>query len=349
MKNYFRLYANCIPVKGYKRSLIYDLQFTEVFEIPNILYQILIDAEKLSIAKLESKYSTNKSGIRAYFKMLADHNVGFYTNEISVFPKLNLEWDYPATITNSILEISKITIGCIKEIILKLDTFGCEAIEIRSYHYLSIKKILTIINSTSDTSIRSIYLVLKYYNKINLDSYTKLIEDNPRICSILFHSSDKELNNIDKISIITNKINSNACCGVISQSNFSNNIKHFTEAQKHNSCLNHKISIDVNGNIKNCPSMQKSYGNIKDTTLTQALNKKGFKDNWYIHKDQIEVCKDCEFRYMCTDCRAYLDKPKNKFSKPLKCGYNPYTTEWQDWSTNPLKQKSIKHYQITLN
>ena len=96
---------------------------------------------------------------------------------------------------------------------------------------------------------------------------------------------------------MANKIPNNTLCGKISQANFSINIKHFTEAQKHNSCLNHKISIDVNGNIKNCPSMQKSYGNINDTTLTQALNKKGFKDNWYITKDQIEVCKDCEFRY----------------------------------------------------
>jgi radical SAM protein with 4Fe4S-binding SPASM domain len=62
--------------------------------------------------------------------------------------------------------------------------------------------------------------------------------------------------------------------------------------------------------------MQKSYGNIKYTTLTEALNKKGFKDNWHIHKDQIEVCKDCEFRYMCTDCRAYIEQPNDKFSNP---------------------------------
>jgi hypothetical protein len=32
------------------------------------------------------------------------------------------------------------------------------------------------------------------------------------------------------------------------------------------------------------------------------------------------------------------------YSKPLECGYNPYTCEWEEWSTNPLKQKAIEHY-----
>lgn len=95
--------------------------------------------------------------------------------------------------------------------------------------------------------------------------------------------------------------------------------------------------------------MPESYGNIKDTTLEEALNKPGFKKYWNVTKDMIEVCKDCEFRYVCTDCRAYterttFDKKEIDLSKPLKCGYNPYTNEWAEWSTNPLKQKAIEYY-----
>ena len=100
-------------------------------------------------------------------------------------------------------------------------------------------------------------------------------------------------------------------------------------SQKHNTCLNRKISIDVNGEIKNCPSMIKSYGNIKDATLTKAMEKSGFKDVWFIHKNQIEVCKDCEFRHICTDCRAYLKNPENIYSQPEKCNYNPYIAKWK--------------------
>jgi hypothetical protein len=80
--------------------------------------------------------------------------------------------------------------------------------------------------------------------------------------------------------------------------------------------------------------MQKSYGNIKDTTLKEALEKPGFKDLWFIHKDQIDVCQDCEFRYICTDCRAFIKDSNNIYSQPAKCGYNPYIAKWQnqeDW------------------
>jgi SPASM domain peptide maturase of grasp-with-spasm system len=110
------------------------------------------------------------------------------------------------------------------------------------------------------------------------------------------------------------------------------------------SCLNREISIDADGNIKNCPSMKESFGNIRDTTLAEAIEKPGFKKYWDINKDKIHVCKDCEFRYICTDCRAYVEDTEDILSKPLKCGYNPYTGEWSEWSTNPPKQKAIDFY-----
>jgi SPASM domain peptide maturase of grasp-with-spasm system len=94
--------------------------------------------------------------------------------------------------------------------------------------------------------------------------------------------------------------------------------------------------------------MPQSFGNIKDTTLEEALNHPDFKKYWNVTKDMIQVCKDCEFRHICTDCRAYTERTYFErdidLSKPLKCGYNPYTNEWAEWSTNPLKQKAIEFY-----
>jgi hypothetical protein len=36
-----------------------------------------------------------------------------------------------------------------------------------------------------------------------------------------------------------------------------------------------------------------------------------------------------KFRYVCLDCRAYLSRPEDRYSKPAKCGYDPYTTQWR--------------------
>ena len=95
--------------------------------------------------------------------------------------------------------------------------------------------------------------------------------------------------------------------------------------------------------------MPESFGNIKTTSLEKALEHSHFKKYWNLTKDSIETCKDCEFRNICTDCRAYternyMNKEGLDISKPLKCGYDPYTGKWEEWSKNPLKQKAIQYY-----
>ena len=102
-----------------------------------------------------------------------------------------------------------------------------------------------------------------------------------------------------------------------------------TAIPQHNSCLNRKVSIDAAGEIKNCPSFGGSFGNAREVSLHGAVARRDFRELWSVHKDQIEVCKDCEFRYVCTDCRAYLSDETNRLSKPAKCRYDPYTAEWR--------------------
>ena len=82
-------------------------------------------------------------------------------------------------------------------------------------------------------------------------------------------------------------------------------------------------------------------------TLKEALEKSGFKDLWSIRKDDVEVCKDCEFRHVCLDCRAFRESPEHIYSKPLKCGYSPYTCKWEVWSESSLKQKAIQYYGLS--
>ncbi|MNR02411.1 hypothetical protein D3C85_1182610 [compost metagenome] len=90
--------------------------------------------------------------------------------------------------------------------------------------------------------------------------------------------------------------------------------------------------------------MPESFGHIGDTRLADVLANPEFKKNWLLNKDSITVCKDCEFRHVCTDCRAYVEQPQDRYSKPLKCGYDPYANVWEDWATSPLKQEAIAYY-----
>ena len=70
------------------------------------------------------------------------------------------------------------------------------------------------------------------------------------------------------------------------------------------------------------------FGGIDSMDINAVLKNKKFNSVWAINKDKIDVCKDCEFRYICVDCRAFLKDPSNELSKPLKCNYDPYHGQW---------------------
>ena len=45
--------------------------------------------------------------------------------------------------------------------------------------------------------------------------------------------------------------------------------------------------------------------------------------------DNIEICKDCEFRYLCFNCPEYnYIKTNDLYKKNPSCSYNPYSGKW---------------------
>ena len=329
MKN-LKLFANCIPTKGFRISIMTDLQFGKIIPIPNSLLYLLKKYDGLSLKEILLDQPTKyHDTIKEYYQFLLEKGLVFACdrNEIEFFPELPLDWDFPAQITNAVVEYKS---SLFSKIVRQLDNLNCKAVNviIENSDYNKIKSILDILQKTS------IYRFELHINKIDystLDELIDLFNKYNRIQNVFIFNSAKSQVIIQKsynIYIMREKY-SHSSCGNISHHNFSINIPFFTEAQKHNTCLNRKISVDVNGDIKNCPSMKKSYGNIKNTNLKEAIEKPGFKDLWYINKDKIDVCKDCEFRYMCTDCRAFIKDPDNIYSQPAKCNYNPYIAKWK--------------------
>lgn len=348
-KKYFKVFANCIPVKGAKRSIICDLTRACIHVIPNDMYDILTSSEP-NIQEIYKYYGIdNKNTIDEYFDFLFLNEYIFLCtkSEMSLFPNISLRWESPSIVTNAIIDFDDKSQYEFKNIFDELEDMQCQDLYIRIFYSAEINFLENILEFLNGNSMKSIVLIVKYNENINYDDYTSLCKKYLKIENLVVFSCpnqcliSKKDNKYASISFTVNNIHNHSHCGIIHPSYFSVNIQTFTESQKHNTCLNRKISIDVNGEIKNCPSMAKSYGNIKDTTLREALEKEGFKDMWYIHKDQIEVCKDCEFRHICTDCRAYIQDPTNIYSKPAKCSYDPYTATWgeENPTNNPLYGK----------
>ncbi len=334
-KDYFLLFANCIPVKGAKRSIICDLQLNRYRFVPNLLFEIINNNRNKTLEQIKSKYDgDNVEGIDLFFNLLVKENWGFYTDTPNLFPPLDLTWDSPLKVSNCIIDINDKSKFNVLSVIKQLIEINCEALQIRVFNETNIELLKKISDIISESSILCLEIIIRYSKSINPKDLLQLVSFNPRIRQItVFNSPQKKiisntLLNLGFISYVEDSVSDASHCGVVNNYYFDTNIQLFTESQKHNNCLNKKISIDTNGDIKNCPSMTTSFGNVQNTTLQEALNKKEFYKYWNINKDQIKVCKDCEFRYICTDCRAYTQNPSDIYSKPAKCSYNPYEATW---------------------
>ncbi|WP_262696837.1 grasp-with-spasm system SPASM domain peptide maturase [Chryseobacterium sp. 3008163] len=267
------------------------------------------------------------------------------------FPPLSYEYKNPSSISNLFAEI--IDISVLQKIKQSIEKLQIQHLIIHFDKNLSLEDVIGIDRIFEKSILQGIEIYSHYHKAINSTFINDLNLKTARIYNLVFYNCNEapfqvEDNYRFDLTFTNQSIKMNSC-GKVDFKYFNTNLPKILEAINHNSCLHKKISIDSEGNIRNCPSMPQSFGNIKETTLETALNHKDFKKYWNLTKDKIEVCKDCEFRYICTDCRAYTertheDKEGLDISKPLKCGYDPYTGEWEEWSINPLKEKAIKYY-----
>jgi len=342
-------------VKGIERSGIYDLQRKKVFLIPNTLYDLFGEnSGAFHVPDIQAKAEeSSRQVLIEYIDFLKKNELAFYCTEqeLAHFPPLNDQYLFPAHISNCILDAKGRPAYLNEAFLLQLEQLCCNHIQLRLFGSVSLDTVKDIVVYLSRSQIRSIELVCPCPEGDNFETDIRdIITVFRKIRSLILYNAPRSCL-LKKDDLTTGSIYlsamrdiNNLHCGIIQPEQFAVNIPHYTESLRHNTCLNRKVAIDIDGNIKNCPGMKESFGNISDTTLPEAVSKPGFKKYWNIKKDDIVKCSDCEFRHICTDCRAYLENPDDIYSAPLKCGYNPYTCTWEEWSENPLKQKAIDYY-----
>lgn len=91
-------------------------------------------------------------------------------------------------------------------------------------------------------------------------------------------------------------------------------------------CFSHEVYVSAKLEVYPCVMERRlSYGNLTQRRLKDLIEHP-FR---MLTKDEIEGCKDCEYRYACFDCRPDSNG-KGLYQKPWNCSYNPATGEWAD-------------------
>ncbi len=331
--NYFKLFACCVPVKGAKQSILCDIQRDQYIVLPTILYYILTTLNNKKVCNIKSYFNNeHDKELDEYFQLLLENDYGFFTSNIDGFPAINLkDFHTYSAITNAIIDYDDHSNHDLKDIIFQLSNLYCEALELRFFSEVKADFFSNLLLNIKDSSLRSVEITIPYNKIFDKQSLLELQVLNPRIKKFIVYSAPfNEIVDTQEAIIYysTELIDSENCCGIVSPLYFTVKTELFVEAHSFNSCLNRKVGINTKGEIKNCPSMSNSYGNVKYNDIATITQTSEFQEVWKVNKDLIQICSDCEFRYICQDCRAYLKDSNNKLSKPLKCSYDPYEAKW---------------------
>lgn len=338
------LHADCVPVRGAHTSAIYDLNRLRIATFPTAYFDVI---RAIDGAYADDPYAPgddpHADKIASLVRYLLENEMAAFQSEPARFPPIDTGWDVPGQLQNAIIDIGN-HLHDFEGLFAQLDELGCQFVQIRAYACLpTLEDIAGIARAARHKSLRGIELFLHHDPRFDADALRQLVRDHLIIARLVFHSAPEDValevafggDTTDGVAetrrvhfTCVQLISSDDCGRITAAAIQPPTVEMFNELRQFNGCLNGKISIDVNGQIRNCPSMSTSFGDAATRPLRDVVSDAAFREVWDIGKDRIDICRDCELRYACTDCRAFLQRSDDLYSKPAKCGYDPYTGKW---------------------
>ncbi len=229
---YFRLFADCIPVKGAKRSAIYDLTRNELVFFPSTYVEVLdflLSEKKLHVLLSELECAEEIQFVTEFIAYLDQQELVHLTETPELFPQLPEKWDIPATIQNAIIDVDHV-FHDFNKIFSQLNQLGCLFVQIRDFSgKFPLENWDDLLRLACHQSFESIELLLKHSQEVPDSSYIQLVENHPILSSLTLHSATEErrlmvdfgceetaASYIKKnIPLFTQKIDSHVHCGVL--------------------------------------------------------------------------------------------------------------------------------------
>lgn len=349
-----KLHADCVPVRGAHTSAVYDLNRLRIATFPAAYFEVIgaIDGVYADdpYAPSDDHQTRNVASLVRY---LLENEMAAFQLEPARFPPIDAGWDVPGRVQNAIVDIGD-HLHDFEDLFAQLDELGCQFVQIRAYTCLpTLENIAGIARAARHKSLRGIELFLRHDPRFDADALRQLVRDHLIVARLVFHSAPEDATlevafggdavdgvaEIRRVHFTRVRLTSSDDCGRITAATIQPpTVEMFNELRRFNGCLNGKISIDTDGQIRNCPSMVASFGDARTRPLREVVTDAAFRGVWDIAKDQIDICRDCELRYACTDCRAFVQRSDDLYSKPSKCGYDPYTGKWDLRVDDPAAQ-----------
>lgn len=298
--NYLLLFSFCKIIKGKEKSIICDFQKEKIKFIPNEMAIVIEMLKNQPFNLVRNHFIDDIDVFNSYIKFLSDEGFVFYNDNIENFIDIENYWTSPEIINNAIIEYNFNNYN-LKEVLIQLDDLLTKFIEFRFTIFSedNIFEFEEVLKYCTKSVLRSIRIYMPFITKDLSQKIIELIKNYPIADCVVFYNSkfNKLVEKNDRqtffiIQTIEEITNSN-----IDNKFLVNNIDFFHECQKFNPYYNKKVSINFNGDIKNCIKNKAVFGNLKINSIKHVIMTSEFQEFWHITHDQIIDIQNSELRY----------------------------------------------------
>jgi SPASM domain peptide maturase of grasp-with-spasm system len=359
-EKYLLVFPDCVPVKGSRVSALYDLTRKSISTFPSEYFPLFESFRTKRLGEILCEFSPeDRASVLDLLEFLLSNEYATMVDGFDRYPEIPTAFHEPGLIHNAIIDVRS-QHHDYRKIVEALDRLGCQHLQVRSYSTLfGLRHLEELAGLCRGTSIQSLEGVLHHEPGLRDDDYVRTVSANRILPGLIVHSAEQDKSiRVDygtsgsssqlivvEIRMTRGRIESCLDCGTIRRGELlPPSTRTTNELRLFNGCLNRKLSIDEDGCVRNCPAMGTSFGHHQAISLTEVATSSAFQRAFRMRKDDIQVCRDCPYRYACTDCRAFLEDPEAEHSKPLKCGYDPYTDSWSDWRARPKAEGTMERY-----
>jgi SPASM domain peptide maturase of grasp-with-spasm system len=318
------------------------LQRESFIYIPNSLHGILHD---FSGEKIETVYKSIPNSdheiLDSYFNLLIKNELIIISNSknfLKNFPNISNNKSSPFRLTNAVFYKHNLNKKLYSSLML-LTQFGCFYFQIHVSDRFSESMVLRFISNINVLPIKQIELYFDSNIKPKIKFLKTLQKSTNKFVTLYFYSTEfRKFETIDyeKIkSVCYNKRHpfySNS--SRVSEGTFDVNYLLYYEALKFNTYLYKKIFINDKNEINLHPLYKGNFGTLKEENIKLFLNNKTVNRYWHTRKDTIDICCQCEYKYMCVDSRFPIRTNNRKWKFTEECNYNPTTSKWKLKSLN---------------
>jgi hypothetical protein len=160
--------------------------------------------------------------------------------------------------------------------------------------------------------------------------FMALFRINPRIKKITFFGAREMAKPFDDqpVFYITADL-SNSLLPKIAPGQMVPDLEVFKESLVYNVFYNGKLLTDFEGNLYDSICFDRVYYNIlqRNSGDMSLLENKKYAQ---VCKDQVDVCRVCEYRYMCIDSELPVQRASGSWFRQTECQYNPYIAKWDE-------------------